>query len=250
MIFSNRWSFVAVKDSKLDNPPPGCALWEYEHARFALILSNSSATGLCGDRFRCFCASCKTTFSGLVNSSTPGNFSLRVSSSLCPEQTLREFQCNAKAGYERVWDSFLERDICRLKMSHVCKTATLMLGGVALQGSKSLPMIAKITERTDLRMRLADGGSVGPNSRVVEVHPVKAIIAHGTIDAFGESTPLTLQSTGQFEVHIVDGQSSYKLPSQVEFVFLRGRVLLYVSIQTSRLRSLARAAMNTKAPVV
>ena len=73
-VYSNGGSYVAVKDSRLADPPAGCAVWTYATGGFALIFAGTAATpnGRCKAGFRCLCASCQTIFRGNVTSSAPG----------------------------------------------------------------------------------------------------------------------------------------------------------------------------------
>jgi hypothetical protein len=253
-IFSNSGSFIAIKDSDLVKPPAGCAVWQYS-SRAALIFSATAKGGVCGEDFKCLCAACNTTFEGEVSSLAPGNYSLLISaaeeeaggvrcqeqalrklacnstfegevSSLapgnysllistaeeeaggvrCQEQALRELACNSNEGYERVWDNERKQVYCRLSLSHICQTAKVMVEGNELKGS---PMVARIRETTALTVRLPAG-----NSAKVELRPVQPVSATAEVDGKGLSN-FALSTTGKFELHLVNGQSSCKLPSDL-----------------------------------
>ena len=49
-------SFVAIKDSALDQQPPGCTIWTYSRGHYALLLDDrGTAKGQCREGFRCLC---------------------------------------------------------------------------------------------------------------------------------------------------------------------------------------------------
>jgi hypothetical protein len=212
-VFSNKNSFLAIKDSDLAKPPAGCVVWQYS-SRAALIFSATANGGVCGEEFKCLCASCNTTFEGEISSLAPGNYSLLISTAEeeaggvhCQEQALREFSCNSNEGYERVWDNERKQDYCRLSLSHICQTAKVMVEGNELKGS---PMVAHIRETTALTVRL-----LASNSAKVELRPVQPVSAAAEVDGKGLSS-FALSTTGEFELHFVHGESSCKLPSDLK----------------------------------
>ena len=205
-------SFVAIKDSALDEQPPGCTVWTYSHGRYALLLDDrSTANGQCREGFRCLCA-CETTFEGEVNSSAPGNFSLRISSGelQCKQQELRELECNENQGYVRAWDSENKVDYCRIKVSHMCTTAKVMVGSKEVRGKT----VAQIGDETTVTVTLAGWQPTGSPAKL-QIRPVQAVAADTLVHVSGTST-LSLNTTGTFEIHFSDGPSSCKIPSQLE----------------------------------
>ena len=234
-VISASKAFVAIKDSSLDNPPPGCAFWKYVHAcirlnpfenplfcryrsgYFALIFSNhTSRNGQCSAEWVCLCASCSTTFAGEVNSSAPGTYSLRIESGQlhCSEEKLDELECNGDEGFERAWDDVKKRDFCRLTIAQVCKTATLDVDGSRILSSSSSSLLSvRIGEEALLNVQV-DGHSVGETARV-EMRLVQDNVVNATVDEDGLSS-FALSSTGLYQIYLVDGQSVCSLPSQLQ----------------------------------
>ena len=70
-------------------------------------------------------------------------------------------------------------------------------------------MAGKIGEQTTLTVDLLEGASAG-NSTRVELRPTQDVLANADV-VNGKST-FTLNTTGQFELHVVSGPSSCKLP--------------------------------------
>ena len=210
-------SFAAIKSSDLDQPAPGCAVWTYRPGRHAVIFSGNSrnASGTCSKHFRCMCAKCSTMFQGEVSSSTPGNFSILVSSKemQCEKQQLEEFECNEIGGYVRAWDD-RNQPVCRLKISEVCKAARIQLEDILLRGSSSSPMVAAIETQSALIVELTQSLGSAAVPAKVEIRPVQDIVVSANIDESGKAT-LSLTKTGQFEIHLRDGQSSCKLEPQL-----------------------------------
>ena len=218
-VFSNANSFIAIKDSILDKPPAGCTEWNYASGRSALIFSDTANGNECREDFKCQCASCSTVFQGDVSSSAPGNFSLLISSAegkaegvRCQQKVLEELKCNSNEGYERAWDNKGKQDYCRLSLLHICQTATVTAKGKELNSSSSSPMVVKIGELTALTVHLLEVNSAG-NSTRVELRPAQDVLTDAAV-AKGKST-FGLNTTGKFELHVVDGQSSCKLPSDL-----------------------------------
>ena len=256
-IVANPRSFIAIKDSKLAKPPPGCSVWAYAAGSYALVLSNvtgsplkkkSSSSGDCGAEFQCLCASCLSTFSGEVTSSTPGKHDLVVASAglVCQKQKLKDLDCNQQAGYERAWDDSKGQYFCQLSLSRACEMVKVILGAEELQGSSSSPMVAKIGEHADLTVALPETKSsnlhhlnrVDFASVTVKLRPVQEAVAHASIDPdYDNELTLSLDTTGQlflglpaplarstfktfpglagtFEIHLAGGNLTCKLPAQ------------------------------------
>ena len=225
-VFSNVNSFIAIKDSNLDMPPAGCTEWNYAPGRNALIFSDRANVNECREDFKCQCASCSTAFHGDVSSSAPGNFSVLISSDegtaggvRCQETVLEELKCNVNEGYERAWDNERKQDYCRLSLLHICQTAKVTSEGKVIHSSSNSPMAVKISEQTALTVHLLEGTSAG-NSTRVELRPTQDILAHA--DVTNDRSSFTLNTTGQFELHVVSGQSSCKLPSRLDIGCMDG----------------------------
>ena len=210
-------SFVAIKSSDLDKLPPGCVDWTYRPGWHAVIFSgnSSNASGTCSKHFRCMCAKCSTMFHGEVSSSTPGNFSILVSSKemQCEKQQLEEFECNEMGGYVRAWDD-RNQPVCRLKISEVCKAARIQVEDILLRGSSSSPMVAAIETQSALTVDFKQSLGSSTVRAKVEIRPVQDIVVSANVDESGKAT-LSLTKTGQFEIHLRDGQSSCKLEPQL-----------------------------------
>ena len=84
-----------------------------------------------------------------------------------------------------------------------------MVGSEKLQGN---PMVAEIGEISSLTLKLK---SFVMNSAKVEIRPVQAVVTNAT---FGDNHTLTvpLGTTGNFEMHLIAGSSTCKIPSRLD----------------------------------
>ena len=221
MIISDSCSLT---DSALVAPPQGCSVWSPAEGYVAVVLFtglsniNSSECGVGKVGFKCLCApppqQRRCTYVGTLNNSIPGNFELHVSK--CDPVSLSPMKCDSDAGYERAWDSKNSNDVCRLSLAHLCQTANVRLRAQELANTSTSSMVAKIHETSALTMRLAAGQSVGSSTRV-EMRPIQAVLADTGVDGNGQSK-FALNTSGTFELHIVDGDSSCKLPSRLDVI--------------------------------